>query len=476
MANEEQIIDDELVPGVSINSKKTTEWQDPSGEYPLGPYSQIQSTNKAATGGKINTLFYGGGDEGVSLNLKKAKGSQYPLNQVRETRSGHVTEYDDTPGSERILIKHRTGSGVECRADGTVIVSSKANKIEVSGGDQTVIIEGDGQISYKGNMTLNVSGNLDFNVGGNYNLKVAGDKVETIDGSFKQRIYRNKDVMTLKNEITNTIGNRTDFVFGDQTMITKGFLHEYIQKEVHRFGGEKIYTTAEDEYIISSPNINITASNLSVLGDSGTIGGENIVMYNYNMYTGHSITSGDTISTNTAIVTERTTSKEFVGSLTGNADTATEAGKAGTAGVLGASGSAGTKVTGSPTAVDPKATALPTPTLITDLLANPENKQVKDMEIDEFDSVQNGWDKTFDYGGVAFRPLTTGEVRSKIRDPNNYANQKFIGAQVAEGKLSPSYAIIAPPSVKRTYAKGKSIRGSVPIGNSSVGSSKRVKG
>lgn len=461
MANEEQIIDDELVPGVSINSKKTTEWQDPSGEYPLGPYSQIQSTNKAATGGKINTLFYGGGDEGVSLNLKKAKGSQYPLNQVRETRSGHVTEYDDTPGSERILIKHRTGSGVECRADGTVIVSSKANKIEVSGGDQTVIIEGDGQISYKGNMTLNVSGNLDFNVGGNYNLKVAGDKVETIDGSFKQRIYRNKDVMTLKNEITNTIGNRTDFVFGDQTMITKGFLHEYIQKEVHRFGGEKIYTTAEDEYIISSPNINITASNLSVLGDSGTIGGENIVNYYYTSY--------GVSSTNTAGVTAPT----FHGDLQGTALEAVNANKAATA-ALGAAAPGG--YSASNTATDTTATVKPTDTLITDLLSNPENKQVKDMEIDEFDSVQNGWDKTFDYGGVAFRPLTTGEVRSKIRDPNNYANQKFIGAQVAEGKLSPSYAIIAPPSVKRTYAKGKSIRGSVPIGNSSVGSSKRVKG
>ena len=471
----EQIIDDEIVPGIQINSRKTSEWEDVSGEYPKKEYESIQSTNKASMGGNINTLFYGGGDEGISLNLRPVKGSQYPLNQVRETTSGHVTEYDDTPGNERILIKHRTGSGVECRSDGTVIVSSKANKIEVCGGDQTVIIEGDGQISYKGNMTLNVSGDLDFNVGGNYNLKVAGDKIETIDGSLKQRIYRNKDVMTLKNEITNTIGNRTDFVFGDQTLITKGFLHEYIQKEIHRFGGEKIYTTAEDEFIISSPNINITASNLSVLGDSGTVGGENIVMYNYNMYTGHSITSGDTISTNTAIVSERTTSKEFVGSLTGNADTATEAGKAGTAGALGPSGSAGTKVTADPTAVDPKATQLPTPTLITDLLANPENKQVKDMEIDQFDSIQNGWDKTFDYGGVANRPLSTGEVRSKMRDPNNYANALFIGAQVAEGKLSPSYGIVAPPSIKRTYAKGKSFRGETPIGNSSKGAAKRVK-
>ena len=34
--------------------------------------------------------------EGVSLNLEEQRPSRFPFNQVDETPSGHVVEYDDT--------------------------------------------------------------------------------------------------------------------------------------------------------------------------------------------------------------------------------------------------------------------------------------------------------------------------------------------------------------------------------------------
>ena len=62
-------------------------------------------------------------------------GTLSSLQTVDETTSGHVVEYDDKSiFGERILIKHRTGAGVEMRADGSVIVSSTNNRIEVTGG------------------------------------------------------------------------------------------------------------------------------------------------------------------------------------------------------------------------------------------------------------------------------------------------------------------------------------------------------
>lgn len=455
----EEIRDDEFIPGQPDIPVKSKAFEDPSGQYPKGEYSNSVTTNKAATGTEVNTLYYGGGDQGIDLELDKLSGSLYPRNQVRKTERGHVTEFDDTPNNERILIKHRTGAGVEVRPDGTVIVSSINNRIEVVGGSHKVIVEGDAEIAYKGNMSLNVSGDLDLNIGGNYNIKVAGDKVETIDGSHKQRIYRNRDVMTLKNEVVNTVGSRTEFVFGDQTLITKGYLHEYIQKEVHRFGGEKIYTTAEDEYIISSPNINITASNLSVLGDSGTIGGENIVNYFYTSY--------GVSSTYTAGVTAPT----FHGDLNGTAERSNSTSSQN----YGEAATAGAAYDYTEIATDTTATALPTPTLITDLLANPENKQVKDMEIDAADSIQQGWDKTFDYGGVFYRPMSTEEIRSRLRDPNNAKNNRFVGAQIVENKLSPSFSIIAPPAIGRSATINSVQRGKTKIGNNSKGSSKLFK-
>ena len=85
-----------------------------------------------------------GGDIGLSLDIAEQRPSEYPFNQIQETQSGHVVEYDDTPGGERILIKHRKGE--EMRADGSVIVSAVNNKIEATGGDQTAIIEGHGNL------------------------------------------------------------------------------------------------------------------------------------------------------------------------------------------------------------------------------------------------------------------------------------------------------------------------------------------
>jgi len=347
-------------------TKKVDAFEDQSGVYPDKTYLNVASTNLAARGLIRNNLYLGGGDHNLSLDLQEQLNSQYPLNQVRETVSGHVTEIDDTPGAERMLFKHRTGSGVELRADGTVIISATNNTIRITAGDEKVIIEGDGHISYNGNLTMDVTGDFDLKVGGDYNVRVGGDKTEEVVGSSKQRVYRDKETNVHQNKSEYILGVTTETMLSDHNTIVKGNVRNYTEGSAEIFSGGVLTMTASSEVVMSSPNINIGASSLTVIGDSGTIGGENIIGYDYNHYTGHSITVVDTISTNTAIVTERVTTKEFVGSLTGNADTATQAGRAGTAGALGAGGGAGSKVTGTPTAVDTTATVLPTPTIMTD--------------------------------------------------------------------------------------------------------------
>ena len=233
--------------------------------------------------------------------------------------------------------------------------------------------------------------------------------------------------------------------------------------------------TAEDEVFMTAPNTNIAAQSLTVIGDSGTIGGENIIGYDYNHYTGHSLTATDTISTNTAIVSQRTTSPEFVGSLTGNADTATQAGRAGTAGALGAGGSAGSKVTGTPTAVDTTATELPTTAIMTDYITK-SDRGVRLISLDNGDVLKNQIDKSVDYGGVSSRRLTTPEIRSKLRDPNTLSNMKFVGAQIAEGKLSPTYINATPPAIGRVVKNVPGAkRGITAIGRQSKGKTKRTQ-
>ena len=57
-----------------------------------------------------------------------------PLNQVRETVSGHLVEYDDNPGNERIHIKHKSGSSILIKPAGSIEITGVAeHKITISG-------------------------------------------------------------------------------------------------------------------------------------------------------------------------------------------------------------------------------------------------------------------------------------------------------------------------------------------------------
>ncbi len=88
-------------------------YKDKTGVYPKREYNNAPTTNLEARGIEENHLAIGGGDVDLDLDLNPLASSQYPLNQVRRSVTGHVTEIDDTPGRERMLFKHRTGAGVE---------------------------------------------------------------------------------------------------------------------------------------------------------------------------------------------------------------------------------------------------------------------------------------------------------------------------------------------------------------------------
>ena len=116
-------------------------FHDPSGQYPRSDYFYGPNINQAARGVTRNDLYTGGGNLDLDLDLDNPPQSLYPLNQVDESRSGHVIEIDDTPSGERILIRHRTGAGVEMRTDGTILVTTRNNHITIVQGDNKLIVE-----------------------------------------------------------------------------------------------------------------------------------------------------------------------------------------------------------------------------------------------------------------------------------------------------------------------------------------------
>ena len=440
---------------------------DPTGPYPRREYSGTQQTNRAARGIDENRLKLGGGAERLDLEIDEFPASEYTKNQVREFVSGHVTEYDDTPGRNRILIKHSSGTGIDMLPDGSIIINSTRNTIRISAGDEKVIIEGDGDIQYNGNLNLSVKGDYTLKVGGDYNVEVGADHVEDIKGAYRQDINKNFQSLVNKNVSQQITGNKTEFIHGSLDTMIKS-------NETHIVGGAVDYntkgilrTTSETEAILTSPSINIDAKSLLVAGDSGTIGGENIVMYNYNMYTGHSITAGDTVTVPTVY-----------GDLQG---TATQAMKSNEAGYHPSSGShagSGYGYSASSTSVDAKATVLPTNTIMNSLIHEGE-MAAKVINLDPGNVLYNMINRVADYAGVSERTLDLPEIRSKLRDILNQVNETFIGAVVSEGTLSPEYGNGTPSEVKRIVkndATPRYVRGKQVIGKSVGAEAKRFKG
>ena len=107
----------------------------------------------------------------------------YPDNNVLETSSGHIVEYDDSVGTERIHEYHRKGTFYEIDAMG--------NKVTRIVGDNYQIVAGKEFVNVKGDVNLTIDSNCNTYVKGNWNIQVDGNVVENIKGTYDQNVTGN---------------------------------------------------------------------------------------------------------------------------------------------------------------------------------------------------------------------------------------------------------------------------------------------
>jgi len=419
--------------------QKEDPFSDPKGVFPKREYANAPSVNLEARGIEQNELLIGGGDVGLDLELKDYPSSKAPLNQVRRTVSGHVQEVDDTPGRERMLFRHKTGAGVEMRSDGSVVINATNNIVRVAAGGEKVIIEGDGELVYHGNLKLKVDGDFDLNVGGNINVTAGGDKIEDIKGGYRQDVNRNHQTFVNRNVSKTVTGTETNFIAGDQNNIIKKDQSTTVGVNKEDIVGSEYQISAENKYIATSPDINMGASSLTFIGDSGTIGGENMVYYGH---TAHIPRVNSTSVHATAMY-----ATTFHGDLTGKADDANQADFATSAGraPLGSAGSPGTN-TNDTTVATNKTTVQPTNSVIRNDWFNSEYGIFK-VAVDVGDVIYNSINRLFDYGNVSDRSLQIKEVRSKLRNPATQANEDFLSSALSVGILHSSYTNAVPKEI-----------------------------
>jgi hypothetical protein len=166
--NQEPVILGSL-PGRPTSAANSSQgFNDPNGVYPK--YINEPDTNRLAVNNPDKphpSLAIDAANRVTGIQAYNSEWSQpastygavYPYNQVYESESGHIVEFDDTPDAERIHIRHRSGTRLEI----------------TSNGDQLAIIKGDNYIIIDGNNKVYIAGSSDITVNGNANIKAGGD-------------------------------------------------------------------------------------------------------------------------------------------------------------------------------------------------------------------------------------------------------------------------------------------------------------
>jgi hypothetical protein len=100
-------------------------WSEPGGQSEVPDRARGQGTLAPAKGADTATSATGAT---LTEPTDPFGPAVYPRNRVLETPAGHLIEYDDTPGKERIHIWHKSGSFIEFHPDGKIVSRSTGDR------------------------------------------------------------------------------------------------------------------------------------------------------------------------------------------------------------------------------------------------------------------------------------------------------------------------------------------------------------
>ena len=178
-------------------SDPATGFNDPTGKYPLSDFIGEADTNRLARGEEAGTIAEakknnidtlttttGGGQSEDRDEPETPYAAQYPFNHVKQTESGHIVEFDDTAGAERIQTYHKSGTFEEIHPDGTRVLKVVAKNYTAILGDNDIHIVGNASGQVEGGMNLLINGDVNLKVDGDMETKVGGDYKLDVSGKI----------------------------------------------------------------------------------------------------------------------------------------------------------------------------------------------------------------------------------------------------------------------------------------------------
>jgi len=239
----------------NINSAQNAEklevlnrgFTDPNANYPTKEYAGISETNKLAQGDSRGTVVQEKNNNrmrGAKLpggeawdEPESAFNGAYPYNKVTQTESGHIIEVDDTPGSERIHIYHKSGTYVEIDSNGSMVKRTKGSSYE--------IIDRNGKISIAGRADISVNGACNIFVGNDANIEVEGDVN-----------------LTCHNDITAMAGGTLNLSATDEVNITSNTVNIQAYKDMNLKSNVDLRLFSEEMHLKANVDMYASATTL----------------------------------------------------------------------------------------------------------------------------------------------------------------------------------------------------------------------
>ena len=246
------------LPGVPAELSQSSGFYDPNGIYPK--YKDEPDTNRLAVNNidkphlalTLRTATRINGIATADFNaFPNADGSSviasdgdtfdqpaipynasYPYNNVFESESGHLMEYDDTLSNERIHQRHRTGTSYE--------IDSQGNKVEIIKGESYRLLSNKEQVQITGNSDITIDGrhklyinksntannhyDIQIGAGASINIQVdSGDvNIHTIQGRINMNAGGDYNLKVGGNYTVEVAGNTLETIEGTKTSNTTG--------------------------------------------------------------------------------------------------------------------------------------------------------------------------------------------------------------------------------------------------------------
>ena len=210
--------------------------------------------------------------KGIESDAQPYTSSAYPYNHVFESESGHIREVDDSPGAERLLTQHKSGTFEEIHPDGTKMVKVIGDNFEIIAGKSNVLIQGD--------VNLTTVGTVRELIKGDYHLEVEGNYTQKIHKNLRTRVGAGEAGGNLEEEINGNHGfHIKGFVRGNvgplegQAGPGEGDVDiNIVGSETHIVGKNITLHSAEDTLFSAGNNMVLSAStDMNIATTSGIV-------------------------------------------------------------------------------------------------------------------------------------------------------------------------------------------------------------